>query len=244
MKLVTTFLLCYCLFMYSTGFSQNMTTKFDTTINFTKDLKIVGKNKKYGLRNQKTKKLIVPIEYEYIFRPRPNSKLKYLEFFNFLGSNIYFNSSGKEITKETFFHTLYDTIQPTKGNNEANLNNEAVPQVGIIVENTKAPAQEKIFELVEIESTFNYKNQTSDIFLKQKLKEMKDSLNITESETIKMQIVIEKDGHTSTPLFLEPIKNIALKGYSKNIVLNMPLWTPAIQNGVRVRSYRKIILEW
>lgn len=128
---ITILTIIFLLLVNSTGYAQTKNIDFDTTIYISKKLIVIGKNKKYGLANNKSKELLVPIEYEYIIRKHPVNGNNYVEFFNVYGDFIYINDEGKKMEKEDFYSDLQlnGYGESKKINENSNFNNNALPKI-------------------------------------------------------------------------------------------------------------------
>lgn len=103
--------------------------------------------------------------------------------------------------------------------------------------------QDKIFEQVEREPQFSDDHQKLSPWLKEKIGRARKANPKLPRGTVQTKFVVEKDGSISNLSYLTKVNN-KLKKETINILIEMPKWRPAQQNGQPVRAYVKIDFEW
>ena len=103
--------------------------------------------------------------------------------------------------------------------------------------------QNKIFEKVEIEPQFSDDHQKLKPWLREKITRARKANPKLPKGTVQIKFVVEKNGSISTLTY--PVKaSKKLKKETVNILVSMPKWRPAQQNGQPVRAYVTLDFEW
>jgi periplasmic protein TonB len=102
---------------------------------------------------------------------------------------------------------------------------------------------DEIYERVEIEPQFANGEFQLQEWLRQNILKARKLNQKLPKGTVKTKLVIEKDGSFGRLTYLAKAKR-KLKQETVNLIISMPKWRPAQQNGQAVRAYVTITFEW
>lgn len=108
---------------------------------------------------------------------------------------------------------------------------------------SKVVTENKIFEKVEIEPQFSDDHQKLKPWLREKITRARKANPKLPKGIVQTKFVVEKDGSISS-LSYSAKASKKLKKEIVNILVSMPKWRPAQQNGQPVRAYVSIDFEW
>ena len=108
---------------------------------------------------------------------------------------------------------------------------------------SKVVIQDQIFEKVEMEPKFSDDHQKLRPWLREKITHARKANPKLPKGNVQVKFVVEKDGSLTTLTY--PVKvSKKLRRETVNIIMSMPKWRPAQQNGQPVRAYVTIDFEW
>lgn len=108
---------------------------------------------------------------------------------------------------------------------------------------SKVVQLEEIYERVEIEPQFANGELQLQEWLRQNILKIRKLKPKLPKGTVKTKFVVEKDGSTGRLFYLNKA-NKKLKQETVKLIINMPKWRPAQQNGREVRAYVTLDFEW
>jgi protein TonB len=116
--------------------------------------------------------------------------------------------------------------------------------VDVRAQNTNPPPQDpdKTFTKVEIEAEFPGGDTAWIRFLNHNLRYPDDAVNNEIKGTVIVQFIVDADGKVSDIQAISGPKKGGLREEAVRVVKASGNWTPAIQNGVKVRCYKKLPL--
>lgn len=98
---------------------------------------------------------------------------------------------------------------------------------------------DKIFTKVEIESEFPGGASAWLRFLTRNLQYPSEAVNYRVQGTVIVQFVVDKQGHISNVQAISGPEMGGLREEAVRVIRKSGIWTPAIQNGIQVKSYKK-----
>jgi protein TonB len=101
----------------------------------------------------------------------------------------------------------------------------------------------KIYERVELEPLFGNDHRQLTPWLKENIANARQTNKKLPKGSVTVMVIVEKDGTLTSPEFVDKI-NMRLKKESLKLLVKMPAWRPAVQNGRPVRAYTTLTFDW
>jgi protein TonB len=115
--------------------------------------------------------------------------------------------------------------------------NEAGP--GVVEAPKKKDDDDGIFRSVEIESSFPGGTQAWARFLNKNLHYPDEAMSNEIQGMIMVQFIVDKDGHISDAVAISGPEQGGLREEAVRVIKKSGQWTPAVQNGRYVKSYKR-----
>ena len=178
--------------------------------------------------------------------PPPKSEPPKIEIARFTPPRIIKDNEVKEEDRPPEQEKLQDTKIGTM--NQEGVKDEGIVSVaasdggkGIIEEPKAKPAEdyEKIFMKVEIESEYPGGVTAWQRYLNKNFHYPDDALSNEIQGIITVQFIVDKEGHVSEVQAVSGPGEGGLREEAIRVIRNSGTWIPAIQNGRKVKSYKK-----
>lgn len=104
------------------------------------------------------------------------------------------------------------------------------------IDNTTATTEEEVFEVVDYGASFPGGDGEMIKWIQQKMKYPTEAEENGESGRVVVKFIVDVDGTILNPIITKSVSP-SIDKEAKRVVRNMPKWTPARKNGVRVKSY-------
>ena len=104
------------------------------------------------------------------------------------------------------------------------------------IDNTTATTEEEVFEVVDYVASFPGGDGEMIKWIQQKMKYPTEAEENGESGRVVVKFIVDVDGTILNPIITKSVSP-SIDKEAKRVVRNMPKWTPARKNGVRVKSY-------
>jgi protein TonB len=110
---------------------------------------------------------------------------------------------------------------------------------GVVEAPKKQDDEPEIFTKVEIESSFPGGVQAWARFLNKNLRYPDEGMNNGVEGTVMVQFIVDRDGHISDAVAISGPENGGLREEAIRVIKKSGQWTPAVQNGRYVKSYKR-----
>jgi len=110
---------------------------------------------------------------------------------------------------------------------------------GVVEAPAKKDDDDGLFTKVEIESSFPGGNGAWLRFLNKNLRYPDEGMNAGIEGTVMVQFIVDRDGHISDAVAISGPENGGLREEAIRVIKKSGLWTPAVQNGRYVKSYKR-----
>jgi periplasmic protein TonB len=110
---------------------------------------------------------------------------------------------------------------------------------GVVEAPAKKDDDDGIFRSVEIESSFPGGIQAWARFLNKNLRYPDEAMNNGTEGTVMVQFIVDRDGHISDAVAISGPENGGLREEAIRVIKKSGQWTPAVQNGRYVKSYKR-----
>ncbi len=110
---------------------------------------------------------------------------------------------------------------------------------GVVEAPKKKDEDDGIFRSVEIESSFPGGTQAWARFLNKNLHYPDEAMNKEIQGTVMVQFIVDKDGHISDAVAISGPEDGGLREEAVRVIKKSGQWTPAVQNGRYVKSYKR-----
>jgi len=110
---------------------------------------------------------------------------------------------------------------------------------GVVVAPEKKDDDDGIFRSVEIESSFPGGTQAWARFLNKNLRYPDEAMSTEIQGTVMVQFIVDKEGHISDVEAISGPEQGGLREEAIRVIKKSGQWTPAVQNGRYVKSYKR-----
>lgn len=110
---------------------------------------------------------------------------------------------------------------------------------GVVEAPGKKDDDDGIFRSVEIESSFPGGTQAWARFLNKNLRYPDEAMNNGVEGTVMVQFIVDKEGHISDAVAISGPESGGLREEAIRVIKKSGQWTPAVQNGRYVKSYKR-----
>jgi protein TonB len=110
---------------------------------------------------------------------------------------------------------------------------------GVVATPEKKDDDDGIFRSVEIESSFPGGVQAWARFLNKNLRYPDEAMNTGVEGTVMVQFIVDKEGHISDAVAISGPEQGGLREEAVRVIKKSGQWTPAVQNGRYVKSYKR-----
>lgn len=110
---------------------------------------------------------------------------------------------------------------------------------GVVEAPKKQDDEPDIFTKVEIESSFPGGVQAWARFLNKNLRYPDEAMNNEIQGIVMVQFIVDRDGHISDAVAISGPENGGLREEAIRVIKKSGQWTPAVQNGRYVKSYKR-----
>jgi periplasmic protein TonB len=110
---------------------------------------------------------------------------------------------------------------------------------GVVEAPAKKDDDDGIFRSVEIESSFPGGTQAWARFLNKNLRYPDEAMNNGVEGTVMVQFIVDKEGHISDAVAISGPEQGGLREEAVRVIKKSGQWTPAVQNGRYVKSYKR-----
>lgn len=105
-------------------------------------------------------------------------------------------------------------------------------------EEKEEPDNKKLFLQVEVESEFPGGLAGWGRYLNQNLRYPERAIDLNKMGTAAILFIVDTEGRVTNPVIAQSVE-FSIDQESLRIIKSSPLWTPAMQNGRKVKSYKK-----